>query len=182
MALTINGNYVIINIPNSEAGINAQHYGIKDRTVGMYYLSEMFDEVNKMLSLEDENSKYYVDFVRTYNNAKYLYDSLKSRNLNQAFKSDLDLMKITLDSINKQIEKGNDLFEIDKPTVNDQKKYIKFNVENAYFVSLRDVCLGDLSKIVIQRLSKNCFRIYMETVDNLDDLIYDGTIKKWCNS
>ena len=182
MALTINGNYVIISIPNSEAGINAQHYGIKDRTVGMYYLSEMFDEVNKMLSLEDENSKYYVDFVKTYNNAKHLYDSLKSRNLNQAFKSDLDLMKVTLDSINKQVEQGNDLFEIDKPTVNDQKKYIKFNVENAYFISLRDVCLGDLSKIVIQRLSKNCFRIYMETIDNLDELIYNGTIKKWCNS
>lgn len=182
MALEIKGNYVIISIPNSEAGINAQHYGIKDRTVGMYYLSEMYDEVNSFLSLKSEDSKFYIDFEKTFKNAKYLYNTLKTRNLNQAFKSDLDLMKVTIDSIEKELIKGNDLSLIEKPTINDQKKYIKFNVENAYFISLRDVCLGDLTKIVIQRLSKNCFRIYMEIVDSFEDMIYDGTINNWCNN
>lgn len=182
MSLEIKGEYIVINVPNSEAGINAQHHGIKDRTVGMYYLSEMCDEVSDFLSLKSEDSKFYIDFEKTYNNAKYLYNTLKSKNLNQAFKSDLDLMKVTLDSIEKQLIKGNDLSIVDKPTINDQKKYIKFNVENAYFISFRDVCLGDLTKIVIQRLSKNCFRMYMEIVDEFEDMIYDGTINNWCNS
>ena len=33
-------NIIRIDVPNSEANINAQHWGIKDREVGSYYMSD----------------------------------------------------------------------------------------------------------------------------------------------
>ena len=40
MSLIIYKDYIEITIPNSEASIDAQHVGIKDRSVGSYYMSD----------------------------------------------------------------------------------------------------------------------------------------------
>ena len=45
MALLLKEDRIEITVPNSEASICAQHEGIKDRTVGSYYMSDIYENV-----------------------------------------------------------------------------------------------------------------------------------------
>ena len=47
MALLLKEDRIEISIPNSEASICAQHEGIKDRSVGSYYMSDIYENVKK---------------------------------------------------------------------------------------------------------------------------------------
>lgn len=49
MFLDETNNLLRFDIPNSEASIDAQHFGIKDRTVGQYYMSEQYEICNGFL-------------------------------------------------------------------------------------------------------------------------------------
>ena len=68
MALIIYDNRIEISIPNSEAMICAQHVGIKDRTVGSYYMSESAGDV--IAFLNNLKGEFYIDFYRTIQNPK----------------------------------------------------------------------------------------------------------------
>ena len=60
MALLLKDDRIEISIPNSEASICAQHEGIKDRTVGSYYMSDIYENVKSFLN--DFEGNYYIDF------------------------------------------------------------------------------------------------------------------------
>ena len=59
MALLLKEDRIEITVPNSEASICAQHEGIKDRTVGSYYMSDIYENVKEFLN--DFVGLYYIN-------------------------------------------------------------------------------------------------------------------------
>ena len=167
MALYFFENKIEIMIPNSEASIIAQHIGIKDRTVGSYYMSENYDGVKDFF--DDFEGKLYLDLIRTKNNMEKLYNYIIDENKVNLFKSNL-IEQLTL--VNEiETNKKSDYCEISMPVVNDNQKYIKFSRDDNSTKLFQDLLLGDLTKIIIIKLNKNTFIMYGDTIDNYQDQI-----------
>lgn len=165
MALNITGNNIEIVIPNSEASIKAQHIGIKDRTVGSFYVSEYDDLVQKYLN--NFAGVFYIDMFRTYMNMNVLYDYIIKMNMSNLFKD--NLMNQLL--ICSELEKDNQYvcyYKVDSPILTETRKYLKFNKNNKYTSYFLDMLLGDLTKIVFVKNDNN-FVIYGDVVDNYQD-------------
>lgn len=176
MSIIINNDILTIKLPNSEATINAQHNGIKDRTVNGYYLSNNYEEVYEFLNHLEGN--FYVDFLRVYNNISSLIFRLDEEKLNGAFKTNLLPQKACLDSLKYLISNGNGLYKISSPTINDQRKYIKFPNDRA-IVDFKDLCLGDLTNIIIKKMGVDSFLIYAEDNKKIDEYIKTKQIVEW---
>lgn len=158
MSIRIYENQLIINIPNSEASINAQHTGIKNRTVGQYYMSDKYHEVINFLNNLEGN--FYIDFSRTYNYMKPMIDELVERELEDCFKCNLKTQISALETFSWLITNEEDLTKIETPIITETRKYLKFTTSNEYFALFRDICLGDLTSICIKKISNNTFLIY----------------------
>lgn len=165
MALNIIGNNIEIIIPNSEASIKAQHVGIKDRTVGSFYVSEYDDLVQNYLN--DYNGEFYIDMFKTYMNMNVLYDCIIKMNLSNLFKD--NLMNQLL--ICSELEKDNQYvgyYKVDSPILTETRKYLKFNKNNKYMSCFLDMLIGDLTKIVFIK-NDNIFVIYGDVVENYQE-------------
>lgn len=176
MSIIIKDDILTIELPNSEATINAQHNGIKDRTVNGYYLSNNYDEIYEFLNHLEGN--FYVDFLRVYNNISSLIMRIDDENLSGGFKAKLLPQKACLDSLKYLISNGKSLYKISSPTINDQRKYIKFPNDRA-IVDFKDLCLGDLTNIIIKKMGIDSFLIYAEDNNKLDEFIKSKQIVEW---
>lgn len=176
MSIIVKNDILTIELPNSEATINAQHNGIKDRTVNGYYLSNNFDEIYSFLN--ELNGNFYIDFLRTYNNMNKLIERLKNENFYGAFKSNLVPQIACLDSIKYLLSKNSGLYKTTSPSINDQRKYIKLPNDKE-IIDFKDLCLGDLTNIIIKKMGNDTFLIYAEDNNKLDDLIKTKKIIEW---
>ena len=167
MALYFFENKIEIIIPNSEASIIAQHIGIKDRTVGSYYMSENYEGVRNFF--DNFDGRIYLDLIKTKNNMEQLYNYIIDENKTYLFKSNL-VEQLT---IVNEIETNNeiDYYEISMPVVNDNKKYIKFSRDENATKLFQDLLLGDLTRIIVKKLNKNTFIMYGDTINNYQDQI-----------
>lgn len=176
MSLFIEKNILRIEIPNSEASINAQHKGIKDRTVGGYYLSNEYDKAYEFLNHLEGN--FYIDFLRVYINISPLISKLDEGNLTKAFKNNMLPQKTCLKSIKYLIDHGDSLHKISPPLINENRKYIK--LPNDDLVNdFRDLCLGNLTNILIRKMGIDSFLIYVEDNQKLEEYIKTGAIANW---
>lgn len=157
LLLDIDRGIIEIDIPNSEATVVAQHEGIKDRSVGAYYMNEIYENVKEFLN--NFEGEFYVDLLRTYENMKKLYNYVEESNKISNFKSALAEQYTLMNDLEKIISKET-IFKIPNPSVNENKKYIKFSRDNKYFSLFQDLLLGDITRIIIRKLSNNCFIIY----------------------
>ena len=132
MAIRFDNNKLIIELPNSEATINAQHNGIKDRT-----------------------------------------------GLHAAFKMKLQPQEASLGGILYLIKTHDDLYKIDNPSINDQRKYIKFPSLDFNINNFKDVCIGDLTYIVFEKIGIDTFLIYAEDNNRIDELLKNKIVLKW---
>ena len=162
MSLILNNNRIEIVIPNSEASICAQHEGIKDRTVGSYYMSDIYNDVYNFLNHLKGN--YYIDMLRTYKNMKELYDYIEEKEKFQLFKNALVDQLTIMNDLSIELNKET-LYKIDPPTVNENYKYLKFDRNDQIVKYFEDLLLGDLTSIIIRKLSNDTFIIYGETVE-----------------
>ena len=64
------------DVPNSEATIEAQHFGILDRTVGAYYMSDNSNFCKCFLNQFD--GEYYIDISLVKRNAEKIINKIKS--------------------------------------------------------------------------------------------------------
>ena len=169
-------NMMIIHIPNSEASVDAQHNGGKDTTVGSYYMSELQPEVHEFLN--DFDGDFYIDLPLVVRNAKKIYNELKDKSLNNAFKKNLIPQKNAIEFMEWLIENEGPLFKMPNPSVNENNKYLKFDNLNQTVETFRTLCLGELCDICIQRLGVNGYVIYMQESPKYNDII-NTTIYKW---
>lgn len=176
MSTFIYNDMLRIEIPNSEASINAQHKGIKDRTVGGYYLSNEYDKVYEFLNHLEGN--FYIDFLRVYINITPLISQLDEKKLTKIFKNNMLPQQASLGSIKHLIDHGDGLYKILPPTINDQKKYIKF-ANDQLTNDFKDLCLGNLTNILIKKMGSDSFLIYVEDNQKLDEYIKTGEIANW---
>ena len=176
MAIIIKNDVLYIELPNSEATINAQHNGIKDRTDNSYYLINNYDEIFKFLN--ELNGNFYIDFLRVYDNISKLINKLKDNNLSGAFKANLVPQEACLNSIKYLLSNNDGLLKIGSPSINDQKKYIKLPNERE-IIDFKDLCLGDLVNIVIKKMSSDSFIIYAEDNNKLEQYIKSKEIIEW---
>ena len=159
MALLLKEDRIEITVPNSEASICAQHEGIKDRTVGSYYMSDIYENVKEFLN--GFEGFYYIDLTKTYYNMNKLYSEIETKEKINLFKSCLIDQYAIMDEIEDLINSNREtLVKIPNPTVNDNMKYIKFDRTNKYVKMFEDLLLGDLSMITIKKISSDCFVIH----------------------
>lgn len=159
MALLLKEDRIEITIPNSEASICAQHEGIKDRTVGSYYMSDIYENVKSFLNNFEGN--YYIDLAKTFYNMNKLYSEIETKEKINLFKSCLMDQYAIMDEIEELINSNREtLVKIPNPTVNDNLKYLKFDRTNKYVKTFEDLLLGDLTVITIRKISNDCFILY----------------------
>ena len=159
MSLLLKKDRIEIAIPNSEASICAQHEGIKDRTVGSYYMSDIYDNVKNFLNNFEGN--FYLDLSKTFFNMNKLYEYIEATNKINLFKSCLMEQYAIMDKIQELLESNVDsIIKIDSPTVNGNMKYLKFDRGDKYIKMFEDLLLGDLTYITIKKISNDTFIIY----------------------
>jgi hypothetical protein len=165
-----------VHVPNSEALIEAQHYGIKDRTVGQYYMSEKSNEVIGFLN--NLQGVFYLDFHISRSNIIALIEKLKDNRLENCFKTNLISQYSTLKTIDWLITKDH-LYEISPPSINENNKYLKFDLTNTYQKCFFRLCLGDLTKIVIRKMSSDCFVIYLDENGTFQSKLDNNEFNNW---
>jgi hypothetical protein len=176
MSMEILKDRIEINVPNSEALIEAQHHGIKDRTVGQYYMSERTSHVLDFLN--QLRGTFYLDFCVSKSNIQLLLDKLVNNKLESCFKTNLTSQFSTIKTIDSQVQKIH-LYPINPPTINDNGKYLKFDYSNIYHKCFFRLCLGDLTKIIIRRLDQTCFVIYLEENNTFEAKLASDEFSKW---
>ena len=158
MALLLKDDRIEIMIPNSEAMICAQHNGIKDRTVGSYYMSDIFENVKSFLN--NFSGNYYIDFSKTFLNMNVLYEYISNNEKVDLFKSCLIDQYSALDEVEDLIKKNQDtLIKVTNPSVNDNEKYLKLDTNNKYIKIFETLLLGDLTYITIRKIGNDTFII-----------------------
>lgn len=179
MAMIIDNEEKILrfDVPNSEASINAQHFGILDRTVGSYYMSESFEICEEFLS--DFNGEYYIDISLSIYNSKNILDILKSKGYENAFKSGLIAQSKNIQALEWILLNNDYFYKMKAPVVNDNKKYLKLDNEDNVVSSFRSLILGDLCSLVIKKIGNNGFIFYIEKSPRFDEIINSNTVLKW---
>ena len=160
MSLEIKGNLMIFSIPNSEAIISVQRKTDKERTVGSYYLSNLADKAEEFLN--NLNGFFYVDL-----NASYLYCedffSKLCENCRSLYRNDLYFLESAMKDVRWSASKNPDsqFFSTFPPTIIESRKYLKFPDQGTQMGLFRSLCLGDITEIVIEKLSPNTFRVFV---------------------
>lgn len=160
MGLIIKNNQMIFSIPNSEAILNVQRISDKQRTVGSYYLSNLADESEAFLN--DLVGNFYVDLNASYLCCVNFYNEL-IENCKKTYNEELFYLKQALDDIKWSSCKNPSslFFETYPPVIIESRKYLKFPDQRTEMGIFRTLCLGDISEIVIEKLSNDAFRVFV---------------------
>lgn len=160
MALEIKNNLLIFSIPNSEAVINVQRKTEKTRTVGSYYLSNLADKAEEFLN--GLNGHFYVDLNASFLYCEDFFNKLLE-NCRSLYRNDLYYLESAMKDIRWSASKNPDsqFFETFPPTIIDSRKYLKFPDQGTQMGLFRSLCLGDVTELIIEKLSTNTFRVYV---------------------
>lgn len=181
MAMIIDNEKTLLrfDVPNSEASIEAQHNGIKERTVGSYYMSDQYELCRTFLS--DFNGEYYLDLALSIRNAKIILNILNNKNYANAFKSRLVPQEKQIEALEWVMNNGDYLYKIKPPFVNEQKKYLKLDNLDTAIQSFKALVLGDLCSVFFKKIGDNGFIIYVDKNPNFDKILETNTILNWMN-
>ena len=178
MEINFEKQELIFLVPNSESPREAQHKGISDRTVGSFYMSERYHEC--FLFLNQFNGDFFVDIPLCISQATHLLNRLKENHLEDSFKNKLITQFDAVEALKWYISSENcKFYKIAAPTVNEQKKYLKFDNLDAVYKILKTLLLGDLTKLIIKKIGANGYVVYIDFIDDLEEKIENRTISKW---
>lgn len=172
-----NNNIIRIDVPNSEANINAQHWGIKDREVGSYYMSENFDKCINFLS--DFSGEYYIDIPLCIKNAEAILKILKDKNYQSAFKSNLVPQTNAVEALKWSTKNDGYFYKMQAPSVNNQQKYLKLDNRDNVVALFKTLVLGDLTSIFIKKIGENGYVFYLDKCPGFDKKIENNVVLRW---
>ena len=168
-------NMLIIHVPNSEASVNAQHNGIKDTSVGSYYMSE---QQNKVFSfLNNFDGEFYIDLPLVLKNSRKIIDNLKEKRLAGAFKKKLIPQESALEVLEWLIANEGPLYKMPTPTVNENNKYLKLDNLDNTVDSFRTLVLGELCDICFQRIGINGYLVYLRETNSYSNIVEEKAYK-----
>lgn len=165
------------DVPNSEATIEAQHFGILDRTVGAYYMSDNSNFCKCFLNQFD--GEYYIDISLVKRNAEKIINKLKEKGYEKAFKRSLIPQSNILKVFELMLENGDYLYKMKTPTINENEKYLKLDNEDSIVNNFRSLLLGDLCSLYIKKIGLNGFLFYVDCNPSFDEIMDNNKILKW---
>ena len=177
MHINIEKNILRFDVPNSEANLNAQHNGNKQRTVGSYYMSERCDECLRFLN--NLSGDFYVGILLTIKNCKEIIDFLVDNNYCTAFKELLIPQQNQLKALEWLIDNKEYFYKIDAPTINENRKYLKLDNFDELILGIKTLVLGDLCSVVFKKVGNNGYLIYVEENPNYKNIFDTNIILKW---
>ena len=170
-------NTLRFDVPNSEANINAQHGGIKDRTVGSYYMSDQASLCSEFLN--DFDGEFYIDLALSVRNAKKILKVLKDKNYQNAFKSNLVPQETSIKAFEWMLDNGETFYKMNLPSINEQQKYLKLDNEDAVVTQFKTLIIGDLCSLYIKKIGDNGFIFYVDKSPKFENLLENNEILKW---
>lgn len=177
MVFDDDNNIIRIDVPNSEANINAQHWGIKDREVGSYYMSE--NSLKCINFLSNFIGEYYIDIPLCVKNAEAILNVLKDKNYQCAFKFNLNPQNSAVEALKWSTKNDGYFYKMQAPSVNDQQKYLKLDNSDDVVALFKTLVLGDLTSIFIKRIGENGYVFYLDKCPNFDEKIENNIVLKW---
>ncbi len=178
MEINFEKQELVFTIPNSESPLEAQHKGISNRTVGSFYMSDRYQEC--FLFLNQFKGDFFVDIPLCITQITTLLNQLKQNHLEDSFKSKLMPQFDAIEALKWYVDGEKcKFYKISAPTVNEQKKYLKFDNLDGVYKLLKTLLLGDLTKLIIKKIGANGFIVYIDFIDDLEKKITNRTISKW---
>ena len=165
------------DVPNSEASIEAQHFGIVDRTVGSYYMSENCDCCKSFLN--QFNGEYYIDISLSKRKVERIIRDLKEKGYDKAFKRSLIPQFDILKMFDLMLESGDFYYKMKAPSINENGKYLKLDNEDSVVGYFRSLILGDLCSLFIKKIGFNGFMFYIDNSPTFNQKIISNEILKW---
>lgn len=162
MAMILRNESIEIIVPNSEAYKGAQIKGIKDSTVGGYYIQDdlkkkqeilnFFDDFKLDFEIDIESVERYVSNIKkkVYSSKILFKGELKGLDAN------LQIIKDKNGSIPKMCYTGKN------------GRYLSFMNEDKTVNALRSLILGDITKIIIEKTSSK-YIVKIELIENYQD-------------
>lgn len=157
--------------PNSEAVNDAQRFGMIERSVGSYYVSNKPDEVASFLS--GFRGQYLIDLAYSYSRCLPLYQALLTncacyyRNGLSKLNCALQIIKANLDSKREDAL----FFSPDEINLTLSKKYLHIKGNSAYMKYFKEMILGDVIEIVFKRVSSLLFVIYLRPRGDVENWV-----------
>lgn len=179
MGVEIIKNQLVFSIPNSEAVLSVQRITDKKRCVGSYYLSQKTDEVEAFLNGLVGN--FYIDLGASYLYCHLFYEDLIN-NCKSLYYDDLFYLDEALRQIEWSIKKAPEalFFKTSNPVIIEKRKYIKLPSQDANVGLFRNLCLGEISELIIEKLSIDCFKIYVRPKKEAVPFVRDiKSYKNW---
>ena len=179
MSMIINQelNYLRFDVPNSEANLNAQHYGCKPRTVGAYYMSENSEACREFLS--QMQGRYFFDVNLCLKNAQEVISFLKKNNYVDAYRDRLIPQEKQIEALQWFISSGEYFYEISAPIINENAKYLKLDNNDSFVTGIKTLILGDLCSLYFKKIGTDGYILYLDRSPKFDEIIENNTILKW---
>lgn len=156
----VKGSSIVVTIPNSEAVVKNQLEGIEDRTVGMFYTNDNGAKKEEILDFFNNFSNdnvYQIDINKTIEYSKYVTKHIYP--LEDKFKYGLTNYKENI-AYFKSVD--DDYLDINSLELseNNNSRYLKFSREDDISKKFYGILLGDISTLVITKVSNKKFIIY----------------------
>jgi|LakMenE01Jun11ns_1017448.scaffolds.fasta_scaffold9727158_2 hypothetical protein len=169
----INNEFIQFHVPNSETIIECQRIGIKDRSVGQYYIGNNIKAIEDFI--RDFDILYFIDFASCYLSLRPFFHKIKNLGVDKLYKYQMSASFDALELIQETIIKDhtNSFFMIEKPKLGLTKKYLKIESKMSMFILFKQLILGDLVDLVLEKHYK-IVRIHLipnSLVQSFDTLI-----------
>ena len=173
-------NQMIILPPNSEAKINCQRFGAKERCVGSFYVSNLADKT--MHFLKNFRGKYVIDLPLSFFLCHNLYEKITA-NCAALYRDGLKKYRETFALINAYIQAGRYdelLFSETNLSLTDSYKYLKIDGSSNAVKWFKNMILGEITEIVIEKLDDDLYTIFLRPHTDVENWLDNvGLLNKW---
>lgn len=165
MAMTLRNESIEIIVPNSEAYKGAQIKGIKDSTVGGYYIQDDLEKKQDILNFFND---FKLDFEIDIPSVEKYVSTIKKK----VYPSKV-LFKGELSNLNSNLQMIKDKNGIIPKMCYTGRngRYLSFVNDDITVNALRSLILGDITKLIIEKHSSK-YIIKLELLENYQDKLF----------
>lgn len=173
-----NPKKIVVVPANSEATVEMQRFGCKDRTVCGYYTNSYSQQFLELFN--NFTCKCFVDMALSYEFCKDLFSSLIEK-CGMYYKSGLEPLKKTMAFIKMYLDsKIEDALFFDcYISLTDSKKYLKMASSNSLFERFKQMILGDIIEIVFKKIDDSTVIVYLRPKIGIEWTVNSTVFNDW---